>query len=192
MVLFSEGDFLLYLQDNIRNGILDTFFKTITHLGDGGIFWIILTVILLCFRKTRKAGICSVIALLGSVIICNLIIKNLVARTRPYEMIEGLTCIVKRASDYSFPSGHTSASFASAVAMTGNIKKRYSVVLLIVAALIAFSRLYIGIHYPTDVLGGLVLGVLLGLLGHFLGEKICAAVKNRRTPDPVPEEEKTL
>ncbi|MCD7812872.1 MAG: phosphatase PAP2 family protein [Lachnospiraceae bacterium] len=167
-----EGNILLFIQNNIRNPILDPVFKTITHLGDGGIFWIILTVFLLCFRKTRRAGVYSACALLGSLLVNNLILKNLVNRTRPYEMIDGLVCLVSPAKDASFPSGHTGASFASAVAIYRQVPKRYGVLLLILAALIAFSRLYVGIHYPTDVLGGLVTGVALGMLTNFVGGKI--------------------
>ena len=174
--LNMDGDILLFLQDHVRNPICDFFFKLITHLGDAGIFWIILTLVLLCFKQTRKAGVCSCIALLGSVILNNMILKPLVARPRPFwhgdtfdakgliTNVEGLKCIVKEAKDYSFPSGHTGASFASAVALYPNLKKRYSIPLLILAALIAFSRLYIGIHYPTDVLAGLIDGIFLGIM----------------------------
>lgn len=164
-----DADILLYVQEHIRNGFLDPFFKTITHLGDAGIFWIILTAVLLCFRKTRRAGVYSALALFGSVILNNMILKPLVARVRPYEVIDGLTLIVDRAKDYSFPSGHTAASFASAVAMCRQLKKPYGVLLLILAALIAFSRIYVGIHYPTDVLGGLISGVFLGIMGSLFG-----------------------
>lgn len=167
-----EGNILLFIQNNIRNPILDPVFNAITHLGDGGIFWIILTVFLLCFRKTRRAGVYSAYALLGSLLVNNLILKNLVNRTRPYEVIDGLVCLVSPAKDASFPSGHTGASFASAVAVYRRLPKRYGVLLLILAALIAFSRLYVGIHYPTDVLGGLVTGVALGMLTTLVGEKI--------------------
>lgn len=167
-----EENILLFIQNNIRNPILDPVFKTITHLGDGGIFWIILTVFLLCFRKTRRAGVYSACALLGSLLVNNLILKNLVNRTRPYEVIDGLVCLVSPAKDASFPSGHTGASFASAVAVYRQLPKRYGVLLLILAVLIAFSRLYVGIHYPTDVLGGLVTGIALGMLTNLVGEKI--------------------
>ncbi|MCD8337033.1 MAG: phosphatase PAP2 family protein [Lachnospiraceae bacterium] len=167
-----EADILLFIQENIRNPFLNPVFKAITHLGDGGFFWIALTVFLLCFPKTRRAGIYSVCALLGSLLVNNLILKNLVNRTRPYEVIEGLVCLVAPAKDASFPSGHTGASFASAVAVYRQLPKRYGVLLLILAALIAFSRLYVGIHYPTDVLGGLVTGIALGMLTNLVGERI--------------------
>lgn len=174
MLLNLDADILLFIQDHIRNGVLDPFFKTITHLGDAGIFWIILTLVMLCFKKTRVAGIYSACALLGSVVINNMILKPIVARTRPYEVIEGLKLIVAKANDYSFPSGHTGASFASAVAMCRKVKKPYGILALVLAALIAFSRIYVGIHYPTDILGGLVTGVGLGILVNIIGDKIIA------------------
>ena len=163
--LSLDADFLLYIQDHIRCGILDYFFPYITHLGTAGSFWILLTAVLMCFKKTRRAAVCSAIALLGSLILNNMILKPLVGRVRPYEVIEGLKLIGKRATDPSFPSGHTAASIASAVALCRFLKKRYSIPLLVLALIIGFSRLYIGIHYPTDVLAGLLDGIALGIGG---------------------------
>lgn len=178
--IFSEGssifnldkDILLYIQDNIRCGILDKIFPLITHLGDAGLFWIILSAVLLLFKKTRKAGFISAIALIGSVLLNNMLLKPLVNRTRPYELIEALKLIGKAADDGSFPSGHTAASIASAVAMLPNLKKRYGIPLLVLALCISFSRLYIGIHYPSDVVAGLLIGLVLGILANIIGNLI--------------------
>lgn len=155
---------LLFIQENIRNPYLDPIFKAITHMGDGGIIWIVLTLIMLCFKKTRYAGICSGIALLGVFFFNNQLLKKLFNRTRPYETINDLICIVSPAVDASFPSGHTCTGFAFVAATYGLVQKKYSYFLLLLASLIAFSRLYVGIHYPTDVLGGVVVGILIGLL----------------------------
>ena len=186
-ILKMDGDFLLFLQDHIRNPVCDVFFRAITHLGDAGIFWIILSIVLLFFKKTRKAGIYSAVALVGSVVLNNVILKPLVARPRPFwfgdtadakglkENVEGLICIVKEAKDYSFPSGHTGASFASAVAMFPHLPKKYGVALLVLAFLIAFSRLYVGIHYPTDVIIGFIDGIFLGIMSNV----ICNAVMKK-------------
>lgn len=163
-----DKDILLYIQDNIRCGILDKIFPTITHLADGGIFWIILTAVLLFFKKTRKAGVASAIALVGSLLLNNGILKPLVNRTRPYELIDTLKLIGKAASDGSFPSGHTAGSFASEVALFPNLKKRYGIPLLILAFCISFSRLYIGIHYPSDVAAGFLSGLVLGILANVI------------------------
>lgn len=172
-MLEFDGQILLFIQEHIRNSFCDPIFTSITHLGDAGIFWIILTVVLLCFKKTRRAGVYSACALLGSLVVNNLILKNLVNRTRPYEVVEGLRCIVGLATDASFPSGHTGASFASAVAMCRQLPKPWAVFFLILAGCIAFSRLYVGIHYPTDVLGGLVTGIGIGVLVNIVGMRLC-------------------
>lgn len=158
-----DGNILLWIQENIRNPLLNPVMKAITHLGDAGIFWILLTVILLCFKKTRRAGIVSALALILSLVVNNLCLKNLVDRTRPYELIEGLKILVAKPADASFPSGHSGASFAAATAIFPWVSRRYGVPLLILAALIALSRLYVGVHFPTDVLAGTVIGILLGL-----------------------------
>ena len=175
-----DGDILIYIQDHIRNSFLDVIFPNITFLGDAGILWIALTVIFMFFKQTRKAAICSAIALLGSVILNNLLIKPLVGRVRPYEVVEGLKLMGKAATDPSFPSGHSAASFASAVAMFPHLPKKAGIPLLVIAAMIAFSRLYIGIHYPTDVLFGIVDGILLGILAVFIGNIIFKKIDEKK------------
>lgn len=170
-ILNFDSGILLWIQEHFRNPVFDSFFKSITHLGDAGIFWILLTIILLCFKKTRKAGIYSACALLGSVLINNVILKNLIGRIRPYEVIDGLKCIVAPAHDLSFPSGHTGSSFSSAVAIYKNLPRKYAIALLVLAVFISFSRIYVGIHYPTDVLGGFLVGTIIGILVNVIGNK---------------------
>ena len=131
----------------------------ITHLGDKGIFWIALTLLLLALRKTRKLGVTCMISMIIGLIITNLIIKNWVARVRPYELIEGLELIIERQHDFSFPSGHTTNSFACAWVIFRMEKKRWGVPALVLAILISLSRLYVGVHYPTDVIGGMAIGI---------------------------------
>lgn len=176
-MLYVDGQILLFIQEHVRNAVCDVFFKGITHLGDAGIFWIMLTIVLLCFRQTRRAGIYSACALIASLIVNNIILKNLIGRIRPYEVVEGLQCIVAPAHDASFPSGHTGASFASAVAIYRQIPKKFAVFFIVLASLIAFSRLYVGIHYPTDVLGGLVTGIGIGLLVNVIGDRVSGLKK---------------
>ena len=182
-----DANILLFIQDNIRNPVLTAIMRPITHLGDKGIFWIILTLILLAFRKTRKAGLCSMFALLFMVVLNNGIIKHLVDRIRPYEVIESLKILVAKPDDASFPSGHTASSFASCTALllslpmvTDRRRARIcTVAAYILAVLIAFSRLYVGVHYPTDVLGGIVIGILCGIAGYFVGKAVIAFLQKR-------------
>ena len=149
-----DGQILLWIQDNVRNDFLTPIFKFITHLGDTGWWWIAVTILCLFFAKTRKAGFLSAIALIGSLVINNLILKNLIARIRPYEVVDGLTRLIEAQYDYSFPSGHAGASFAAAVIFFIYLPKKFGVPALILAFLISLSRLYVGVHYPSDVLAG--------------------------------------
>ena len=156
-----DGNILLFLQEYVRNPVLTPVMKVITTLGNGGAIWIALTILLLAIPKTRKIGCMSLIALLGTLLVNNMLLKNLVARTRPYEVIEGLTYIVRKPSDYSFPSGHAGCSFSAACIMYRRLPRRYGVPALILAILIALSRLYVGVHYPSDVLFGVISGILI-------------------------------
>lgn len=169
-----DQNILLFIQDYIRQDWMNWFWKGITYLGSGGIFWIVLTILLLIPKRTRKVGIASAIALILAGAVTNLVIKDLVARIRPYEVVEGLQRLIEKPMGYSFPSGHTSASFAAAYAIChytpSVIPKKWGVAAMIMATLIAFSRLYLGVHYPTDVLGGLLIGLFFGWAGWKLEE----------------------
>lgn len=156
-----ELEILHGLAEMRDGGIIDSIMLFITKLGDAGIFWIILAIALLCFKKYRKAGATMSVALIFSLIYCNLILKNLVARERPFDADTTLIPLVD-AHDFSFPSGHTSASFAAAISLFVCHKKE-GIAALILAALIAFSRMYVGVHYPTDILGGIVTGSLAAI-----------------------------
>lgn len=167
-----DGQILLFIQEHLRFSEITPAVTFITRLGDSGFIWIVLSVILLFPKKTRRAGILSIVALIGSLCITNFWLKNYVARVRPYEVINGLNCLVEKASDWSFPSGHSSAAFASAVAIYKSRPKRLGVPCMILAFAIALSRLYVGIHYPTDVICGMLIGTLIGLIVFWLfGEK---------------------
>lgn len=167
------------IAENIANPFLDAVMPVITVLGNAGIFWIVLAVVLLILPKYRKTGLSMAVALLMGLVLCNLIMKPLFARIRPYDYqweVHGrlIELLITAESDHSFPSGHTIASFEAATALAVHHKK-WGIAALILAALIAFSRLYLYVHYPTDVLCSIVLGVGLGLLA-------CAIV--RRLPFP--------
>ena len=167
-----DGGILLWIQDNLRFDWLTPVMKAITFLGDSGWFWIALALVLCCFKSTRRAGIAAGIALLLSLLVNNICLKPLIDRTRPYELMEGLAILVSPPGDASFPSGHSGASFAAATAMFPHLKKRWvAVCLIVLAALIALSRLYVGVHFPTDVAAGALIGVVLGLIGSRLARR---------------------
>lgn len=161
-----DGDILLWLQNYVRNDILTPVFIGITTLGNGGLIWIISSALLMVSKKTRKTGIMVLLALVLSVLINNVALKNIVARVRPYNVVSGLTSLIGTMPDFSFPSGHTGSSFAAAVVMFLRLPKKIGVPALILAFLIGFSRLYIGVHYPSDVLGGALIGTGIALFIH--------------------------
>lgn len=172
-----ELRFLDFLQ-TIHTPLLDKILAFITSLGNAGIIWIVLAVVLLILPKTRKTGIIVAAALLMDLVLCNLILKNLVARVRPYDVNTAIAILIKKPLDFSFPSGHTAASFAAMTALFLAKMKKAWIAALVLAVLIAFSRLYFYVHYPTDVLGGAIVGILSGIIGYAIVEKID---KRRRT-----------
>ncbi|MBR1422551.1 MAG: phosphatase PAP2 family protein [Ruminococcus sp.] len=158
----KEGKILLWIQDNIRNDLLTPIVKGITYLGEAGWFWILLCVVFMAWKKYRPIGLtCS--ASLAISFVINFILKLIVARTRPYEAIEGLTRLVGKQSDYSFPSGHTSASMAVSVVMLALLPRKYGVPAFVIGVLVSLSRLYVGVHYPTDVLCAAVIAVCVAI-----------------------------
>ena len=152
----------------LHTPVLDKFMTSVTKLGNAGIFWIILTVLFLLIPKMRKTGVVMAAALIIDLLLCNVLLKNFVARTRPYDVNTGIQLLVAKLRDYSFPSGHTAASFASAAALDFAGEKKLWKPALVLACLIAVSRLYLYVHYPTDVLGGVVIGIIAGYLGYRL------------------------
>ncbi len=181
MILNFDSSILLWIQDSVRNPILTPIFVFITHLGDAGIFWIALSLFLCIFKKTRKAGVFALGALILSVLVNNVFLKNVIGRIRPYEIIAGLECLVKHATDASFPSGHTGASIAAATVYMKELPKKFSIPALILAILISLSRLYIGIHYPTDVIAGAITGAALGLAACLIGDFIIKKWKEKHS-----------
>ena len=171
-LLKMDGEILLFIQDHIRQEWMDWFWKAVTHLGDGGVFWILLGIILLFSKKTRPAGVAALLALLVGALITNVCLKNFVARIRPYEVVEGLRLMIERQRDYSFPSGHTAASFASVTALYLAGEKKLWKPALALAILIAFSRIYLYVHYPTDIFGGVIFGSLSAWIGYRCSKKM--------------------
>lgn len=160
-----------FIRDNLSCPIMDKVMVGITFLGNAGWIWILMCVILIFIPKTRKIGLAVGLALILNLIICNLTLKPLIARTRPFDLKEGIELIISKPNDFSFPSGHTSVSFAASVAVFMNDKK-YGCFALALAVLIAFSRLYLYVHFPTDVLGGMVVGIGCAIASCFVMNRI--------------------
>ena len=161
-----------WIQEHLQCTFLDKTMPIVTLFGDGGVFWIGVAVLLLFFAKYRKTGFSMGMALVLGLVVCNITLKPLVARIRPYdfqlqEFGKEISLLISAQHDFSFPSGHTIASFEACTVLLLH-DKRMGIPATVLAILIAFSRLYLYVHYPTDVLVSLVLGIAFGLLGSFL------------------------
>lgn len=177
---------LNWLQEHMANPILDGFFAFVTHLGDEGILWIALAVIFLFFKKTRKMGITMGVALLLGLILGNGVLKNVIGRVRPYNLdgaygsIIGVDdLLVGQPGDKSFPSGHTLGSFEAALAML-YYDRRFGIPAVVLAAMIAFSRMYLYLHYPTDIMGGVVLAVINVILAVLIVNAVYRYFENKK------------
>lgn len=179
---------LHWIAQHLTNPFLDWFFPLITVLGDAGLFWIALSVLFICIPRTRKMGWTMGVAMLIGLILGNGLLKNVIGRMRPWEFDPTLIPrITKLPTDRSFPSGHTLASFEAATGMFLRNRK-WSVPAIILAILIAVSRLYIGVHYPTDVIAGVILGVLFAFAARWIVDRIYAFLEQRRQRTPQSQE----
>lgn len=182
---------LNWIQAHLQSTVLDFIMPYITILGDAGIFWIACAVILMLIPKHRKAGFSMGIALIFGVVVCNMILKPLVGRIRPYNynlevlklqwqdfLVHG-KLLVETPHDFSFPSGHTIASFEASVALYKN-NKRLGIPALILASLISFSRMYLYVHYPTDVIASVILGTIFALIANWIVHTVAAKLANRQ------------
>ena len=167
---------LEWIAANLWCPFLNAVMPVITLLGDAGIFWIAIAVVLMFFPKTRKIGFGMGAALLMGLVICNIMLKPMIARIRPYDyQLEhfGVTIklLIDAQHDFSFPSGHTIASFEAATVILLHNKK-FGIPAMVLACLIAFYRLYLYVHYPTDVLVSVVLGLALAFVGNRLAHRV--------------------
>lgn len=153
--------------DSIHNPILTEIFKVLTNMGEYGAVWIIIGIVLFINKKTRHIGLTLAIAVLLSLAVSNGIIKNLAARSRPCWLNPDVNMLIAIPKDYSFPSGHASAGFASAVSIC-MWNRRYGIAAIILAALIAASRMYFYVHFPTDIIAGIVLGTVYAVIAYII------------------------
>lgn len=151
---------LMFIQNHFTSPLVDGFMVTVTSIGNAGCIWIAIGLILLLSRKYKKYGIMLFVTLAICALIVNLGIKPMVARPRPYTFNDSIRLLIDEPLDYSFPSGHTAAAFASSVIIY-YMNKKLGIISYILAATIAFSRLYLFVHFPSDVLAGLIIGVVI-------------------------------
>jgi len=157
-----DNNILAYIQANLHNILFDKMMPLISRIGDISAIWLLIAGVFLLIPRYRKYGIMIVIAALLAAFIGEVVLKNLVERVRPCNLNTLFPMLIPRPTDFSFPSGHTSASFAATV-IIWKANRKFGVLALLLAFLIAFSRLYLYVHYPTDILAGMVLGLLCGL-----------------------------
>ncbi len=158
-----EFEVLEFIRNNLKNGFLDAVMPMVTMCGNMGIFWVVIALVISTKAKYRKCSITMLIGLIFGVLIGNLVVKNAVQRDRPCWIVEMQDMLIANPQDFSFPSGHTLSSFCSA-AILYHYDKRIGIPSFGMAILIAFSRLYLYVHFPTDIVGGAILGIMIAAL----------------------------
>ncbi len=178
-MVHAELAILDLIQSDLRCAFLDTLMPLISALGNGGMIWFLWSVLLLLFPKSRRTGTTMAAGLFLEIFCCNVVLKPLIGRVRPCDVNTTVQLLISRPTDYSFPSGHTGSAFAAASVLCLE-RRRGRFAAWILAVLIAFSRLYLYVHYPTDVLAGMMLGSMAGYAAHIIFEWIWKK-KNERS-----------
>ena len=167
---------LMWVQNNFRFDWLSPAVEFFTNLGGTGSIWIVIALIMMCRKSTRKAGFLAIISMIVTALL-TMVIKITVTRPRPYVIMEMLSPLLISSDPNSFPSGHTSSAFAVGIVWLTLLPKVWmKVVAVILAVIMGISRIYVGVHYPSDVLFGAVVGCVCGIVvmkvyNHFRKEK---------------------
>lgn len=172
------------IQAYCRCELLDMLMPKLTLLGEYGALWIVLALILLLRKRTRQSGLALSAGLLGSLLIGNLLLKPLIARPRPCWINESAELLVAAPQDYSFPSGHTLSCFIAATVLL-HYDRRLGIPALAIACVVAFSRLYLYVHFPSDVLAGAALGVVIGCFAAWLTDRVYGRRLTREEEAPI-------
>lgn len=181
----ADENLLCWIEKTLRVPVLDQFMIFYTNLGDVGFLFLAAAFIMLLFRNTRRAGGTALTAMTFGLIVTNLTVKPLISRARPWVVLEDFEVLVKSSDPNSFPSGHTCAAFAFAVAMCVSLPQKWGrAVALAAAVLMGFSRLYVGVHFPSDVLAGAVIGTLCGLIAGWVVPRFLEKLKSRQSSPP--------
>lgn len=171
----------MFIVNNIKSTFMDKFMVFITSLGDGAVIWLIIGILMMRTKKYRSYGRILLLTLLVGSITGNLVIKNLVERVRPCNANPLVEMIIERPTTYSFPSGHSLTSFAAAFILL-KTDKRFGIGAMVLAALIAFSRVYLYVHYFSDILAGALIGMIVALVMYnFINCKFRNGQANNKT-----------
>ncbi len=165
-----DNHWLNFIQTNLHNPILDKLIPFISMIGNVGAVWLAIAVIFLLFPRYRRYGVMIVCGVLLAALAGEVVLKHLVERVRPCNVNTAVPMLIARPSDFSFPSGHTSASFAATVAIW-KANKKFGIIALLFAFVMAFSRLYLYVHYPSDILAGMILGLVCGTAAIYIVSK---------------------
>lgn len=152
-----------FIQLHFHNGVTDGVFPVLTYLGEAGAVWIVLALAFLVRRESRRWGMIMLCAMAAGFLLGELLLKNVICRERPFQTFPGYTALlISPPSGFSFPSGHSCASFAASTVLLA-VSKKWGFPALALAVLIAFSRIFLFVHWPTDVLAGIALGIVSAL-----------------------------
>ena len=163
---------LYWIQDNLRNSVMDFLMPLFSNMQEGGLVWIAIAIVLIFFKRTRYCGFAILLAMGIDTLITEYGIKNIVCRVRPCNLVNDVDILVEKPNSYSFPSNHSASAFAAATAVLLTVKKKaWSIPAFIFSGIIAFSRLYVFVHFPSDVLVGIVVGCAISALVCYLMKK---------------------
>ena len=177
-----EIDMLKWVHEVFHSqGWLNYIMTGITYIGEFGLSVIVCAIVLFCIKKTRRAGFEMGVAIAFELLIVQIILKLAVNRARPWTEYDGFLSFyekfgIRQPIDSSFPSGHTAICFCGAVSLLFSYKAK-AIPAIVVAALVAISRIYLCLHYPTDVLGGALIGTACGIAGHYAAKGILLLLK---------------
>ena len=178
-----DSSILLLIQDFLRNNTLTSVFIFITNLGNRGFIWTLISIVLFIFPKTRKIGCMGICALILSMVINNMVLKNLVERSRPFDTITTLVPLIHKPADFSFPSGHTASAFAAGYLFYRKLPKKIGIPILILAFSIGISRLYLGVHYPSDVIAGMLCGITISYMAEVIINALFKGMHRSERPE---------
>lgn len=167
----GDWGILLWIQENMRSAWLDVVMPFYSSLGNGGVIWIAIALVCLCLKPYRRVGVTMLCGLAMGLLVGNLLLKPFVARPRPCWLDPNVSLLIPTPKDFSFPSGHTLSSSIAATVLWLSPRRWLGIVGIVLAGGMAFSRLYLFVHFPSDVFVGIFLGVLIGVIVSHLCNK---------------------